>query len=181
MTIATHWTITYDNDTCQHTEDKDLSHKKPHERAGFARWLTRNQVCRACYLQNRADNGEGREWIDDKQEWLQKRRAAEAAEVQEWEEQTQALPLTGSEKAVGWASRVRYQAMRGLYTHLVEEGNGDEDSFQDALDTAGRITRSSWWLDNRTTITGDDGAPEALLELLNSAAADAGMDCENTF
>lgn len=171
MPVRTDWKITYK--TCGHTETKDLSHKAADKRAGFARWLSDKATCTACW---RKDNNGG-DWIEDKQEWITKKREEEAAAAKSWAQQTQMPELIGrSEKATNWATRVRYELMHELYTWAVEEGNAPDD-YDTAEETARSIDDASWWLDQREQAQGD---PEALVELLQAAADSGdGVECEN--
>ncbi|MEV4649055.1 hypothetical protein [Saccharopolyspora sp. NPDC049357] len=171
MAVKTQWTLTL---KCGHTETTDLSKKKPHERAGFARWLEKKRVCEACFKKDRNNGGE---WIEDKDEWLKAKRAEEAEAAEQWAREANMPPLTGSDKAVAWANRVRHQALISLYRWAVEEGHAPDD-YDQAEEIARSIDRAGWWLDQRELIEDD---PEALLELLNSAAADEGVYCENTY
>lgn len=176
MPVKTQWTVTYDQ--CGHTETKDLSHKQAADRAGFVRWLAAKQLCTACWRDQQGLPPQ-REWIDDKEEWLAAKRADDAREAAEWASRTGMPELTGrSEKAIEWATRVRYELMHQLYTWCVEE-----DQAPDEYDGAEEITRgldqAGWWLDQREQATDE---PETLLELLHSAAdTGEGADCENTY
>lgn len=172
MPVKTHWEIKY---SCGHTGTEDLSNRKPDRRAGFAKWWGKRRVCRDCFNANRKNDGEG--WIEDKDEWLRSKRAEEDAAAQQWAQDAKMPPLTGSEKAAAWASRVRHQAVVSLYSWAVEEEHAPDD-YDQAEEIARSIDRAGWWLDQREQIEND---PEALLELLNSAAADEGVDCENTY
>ncbi len=170
MPVQTQWTITYEQ--CGHTETKDLSAKPAAKRAGFAKWLTRNRTCRACW---RAQNGKS-EWVEDKEEWLAKKRAEEDQTAADWAEHVGMPALDGTEKQVAWANRIRHQAMIALHSWAVQEEHAAEE-FDAAEETARTIDQARWWLDQREQITDD---PQAMLELLQSAA-DEGITCENTY
>lgn len=175
MRVRTQWTITYKR--CGHTEEKDLSHKPADRREGFAQWLATNGTCTPCW---REEQGlpPRTEWVDDKQEWLRRKREKEDQAAHEWAQQFNMPALSGSDKATAWAARVRHQTMRTLYTWAVEENNAPDD-YELAEEAARGIDRASWWLDHRDQT--DD--PETTLELLHTAAStdDEARDCENPF
>lgn len=173
MAVKTQWKIKYAR--CGHVETKDLGHKPADQRAGFAKWLAQKAECTSCW---RKSTGKGEGWIEDKDEWLAQKRAKEAEDASAWAERAEMPELAGSEKATEWATRVRYQLLRQLYTWAVEEDNADEDTYEQAEDIARSIDTARWWLDNREQAEDD---PEALLELLQAAAASGeGTSCENT-
>jgi len=159
MAIKTEWTVTHE---CGHDQDHDLSAKKAADRAGFARWLATKE-CSDCW---RASQGQSQ----DKEAWLAERRAEEAKVIAQWEGKSEMPSLDGSEKAVEWGRRVRYQLMSSAYDYALESGL-EESEFIDAVETpARRITRASWWIDQR------DMDPADVPELVDSATSDPAVD-----
>lgn len=109
------------------------------------------------------------------EEWVAAKRAEEDEAATQWASENGMPELIGSDNAVAWAARVRHQALRGLYTWAVEDDNNPA-AFESAEEIVRSLDRAGWWLDNREQV--DD--PETLLELLQSAATDDGVICENT-
>lgn len=170
MAVKTHWSIHH---SCGHEQEHDLSAKRADERAGYAKWLG-GRDCTDCWRATH-DSGNG-----DTQQWLAERRAEEAATAEQWATDTGMPLLSGSEKAVDWAGRVRYELMRALYEWAVQEGHAPDD-YDPAEATARGIDTASWWLDNRKHAD-QPTDPETLLELLTAAAGTGeGSDCENTY
>ena len=164
MAIATVWPVTH---SCGHNQDHDLSAKKAADRAGFARWLSTKE-CSDCW---RAAQHDGK----DKESWLAERRAEEAAIISQWEQKAEMPRLDGSEKAVEWGRRVRYQLMSSAYDYALESGL-EESEFIAAVETPARlVTRASWWIDQRAI------DPADVPELIESATSDPTVDtgCEN--
>ncbi|WP_346012321.1 hypothetical protein [Streptomyces sp. SID3343] len=162
--MATHWTIDH---VCGHQADKDLSHKAADERAGFARWLA-TRDCTACWQAARTTD------TDDTATWIAGRRAAEQEAADTWAHQFDMQPLTGTDKAVQWATRCRHQLVTAAHTSLVIEGDLDEQAWQDIEQAARTIGRAGWWIDQR------DADPTDLPELV-AAATTADRPHENPF
>jgi len=152
--VPTVWTITF---SCGHTADRDLSDRPADRRAGFADWLTRTP-CTDCW---RAAQGED---TTSKAEWLAHKRAAEQAEAEEWSARYRMPPLDGTERAVAWGTRCRYQLVAAAYTALVLEGTTSDTEWEAIEDAARPLTRAGWWIDQR------NADPADLPELLEAAA-----------
>jgi len=79
--------------------------------------------------------------------------------------------LDGSDKAVEWSRRVRYQLLAAAYEIL---GLSDEQFATRIEILARHVTSASWWIDQR------DAEPADLEELLTDAASnDAARASEN--
>lgn len=176
MGVKTQWKITYK--TCGHTEVKDLSTRPPDKRAGFARWAAENSQCTACWRQA---NGRTGEWVEDKREWLARKRAEEQQAADEWASKTGMPELSGTDKQVAWANRIRHQLLHDLYDWAVQDGHATEEVYDRAEEQARTVDRARWWIDNREQ--GEEPTdPETLLELLAAVAETGdGTDCENTY
>jgi hypothetical protein len=152
MAIKTVWPV---NHSCGHEQDHDLSDKRPSERASFARWLE-DKDCSDCWrvAQDRA--------------WRAKRRAEEAAVIVSWEARAGMPALEGSDKAVGWGSRVRHQLVTEGHHYHVFDSDMSEFEFEDRFEAPARtVTSASWWIDQRDT------DPADMEELLADVSADA--------
>jgi hypothetical protein len=153
--VKTNWDLCH---ACGHCEDHDLSAKRPSERAGYARWLG-TKDCSGCWRSKR-DGQVARE----RDEWLAERRTKELAETEDWEARTGMPTLEGSDKAVEWARRVRYQLLGAAYETL----GLSEEEFAERIETPARhIGSASWWIDQRDAEVTDD-----MEELVVDAASD---------
>ncbi|MFE3197773.1 hypothetical protein [Embleya sp. NPDC059237] len=153
MPVQTIWTVDH---VCGHSAEKDLSHKPADERSGFARWLA-TRDCSDCWRASRAGDDAGRAT------WLKQRRAAEQETADAWSQQYAMPLLEGTERAVAWGTRCRYDLVSAAYAALVVEGDLGEEEWQTIEETARTITRAGWWIDQR------DNVPSDLPELLEAA------------
>lgn len=80
---------------CGHSEQRDLSAKKPFERAGFVAWLAK-QPCRGCDPKQ----------IKKKQQWVAAKRAEESREAHAAEKKFGLEPLDGPRRS--WTGRPGY-------------------------------------------------------------------------
>jgi len=162
MPVKTTWDVEH---ACGHRQDHDQSAKRVSERAGYARWLG-TKDCSGCWRAKR-----DRQVARERDEWLAERRAAELAERQAWEARSGMPTLDGSDKAVEWSRRVRYQLLAAAYEIL---GLSDEQFATRIEIPARHVTSASWWIDQR------DAEPADLEELLTDAASnDAARASEN--
>jgi hypothetical protein len=152
VTVQTVWRVHHQ---CGHDQEHDLSEKRASERAGFARWLA-SRDCFECWCASRdAKEAKGRK------AWLAKRRAEEAQQIASWEQRCEMPHLDGSDKAVEWGRRVRFDLLAEAY-----ECMQDDDEFVTCIEEPARkITSASWWIDQR------DADPESLSELVLDAVA----------
>jgi hypothetical protein len=158
MAIKTLWLVEHD---CGDDEVHDLSAKRPSERAGYARWL-RSKDCSACWRRTR-----GSEKSTDNETWLAERRTEEATAVRTWERRAAMCDLDGSDKAVPWGARVRYQLLTAAYDLHVTSSGMSENEFADRFEVPARtVTSASWWIDQRDTDAAD------MDELLADVSAD---------
>lgn len=93
----------------------NLSDRAADRRAGFARWLA-GRECTDCWKAARDADTVA------KDQWLAARRAEEQAAAVEWAERFDMPPLEGSERALAWGERSRFQLVTAAYTALVSEG-----------------------------------------------------------
>lgn len=168
MAIKTLWPVGH---SCGHTQDHDLSGKRPSERAGYANWLGTKE-CTDCGRAGRDQRTER-----DKEAWLAQRRTEEAAAIETWEQRCAMPALDGSQKAVAWARRVRYQLVVGGAEHAETAGMSVDDYLAQLEPALYKVTSASWWIDQR------DSASEDLAELVEDAASDTKLDTgtENPF
>ena len=149
MAVKETWHIRY---ACGHEADRDLSALRPSERAGKARFYASGD-CGACWRDKKR--------TEDTNQWREHKRVEQAG----WERATGMPALAGSEKAVAWAGRVRYQLLTAAYEHATDRGM-EEETFAATVEAPARtITSASWWIDQRDT------DPADVAELVADAAA----------
>jgi hypothetical protein len=137
LAVRTTWTVDH---ACGHRIDHDLSARRVDERAGYARWLE-TRSCTDCWrAAHTADAAATREWIAA-------RRAEEEKAASEWAGQYDMPPLAGSEKAVAWGNRCRYQLVTAAYSALVAEGDTGEQQWAEIEEAARALDRAGWWID----------------------------------
>ena len=148
MAIKTKLSVEF---TCGHTDVLDLAHVPAGRRKAHAFGLGKNYVCRKCF------QAKGKEELEQKnrQTLLDAEAFAGEHELEE---------LTGSEKQIAWASRVRYEVLSEVLDS--DEDPAQHEQAQQVLNAARPLTRSGWWLDNCTDkdLTVDD-----LIELILTA------------
>ncbi|MCD0174039.1 hypothetical protein [Micrococcus luteus] len=121
--------------SCGHTETVDLARVPAGRRKAHAFGLGKNRVCTRCF---RKKSGEDLE--------LQNRQAL--LDADQFAQEHDLPDLTGSDKQVNWATRVRYQVLSDVL-------DSDETPEQQAqasrvVAAARELTRAGWWLDNTT-------------------------------
>lgn len=161
MAVKTTWTVTH---VCGHSQDHDLSDKRPSERAGFARWLS-GKECSACWRASK-DKEKGQ----DREAWLAERRAAEAREIEAWEQRTGMPALDGSEKQVQWARRVRRDLLTAAHDAWLDGGRTEEEFVKQVETPAKTLLRAHWWIDQREADAAD------VPELVDDAAESEGSE-----
>jgi hypothetical protein len=151
VAVQTTWEVLHH---CGHKETHDLSSRRVSERAGYARWLARKD-CTECWRHSQHNASSA---------GLPERRAAELVEVESWENWTEMPPLEGSDRAVDWGRRIRYELLCSAWCALRLPG----EAFRDRIEAPARAVRSaSWWIDQRECEATD------LEELLADAATSA--------
>lgn len=169
MAVRTVWPVGHD---CGHQQDHDLSQRRPSERAGYARWLA-GRDCTACW---QAKREKGRE--KERAAWVAEQREEENRRVAAWEERTAMPELAGSDKAVAWARRVRYELVVAGHDHAGSVGVTDDDFALQVEQPARKITSASWWIDQKDT------AGEDVAEVVPDAATHGigvGVGVENPY
>jgi hypothetical protein len=148
-----------------------MADKRPSERASYARWLATKE-CSDCWRANR-DKAAGK----DREAWLAQRRTGETNQIETWERRADMAVLDGSEKAVEWGRRVRFQLISSAYQHAQNNGATDDEFAIGTEVPARKVTSASWWIDQRDT------DPADVSELVVDAASDPGADTgtENPF
>jgi len=153
MAVKTVWPIHHQ---CGHDQDHDLSEKRASERAGFARWLA-GRDCAECWRTSR-----GAKVKRASQARFAERSGHRAYRIALWERRSGMPRLEGSDTAVEWARRVRFDLLTAAYA-CVDTGDGFVASVEEP---ARSITSASWWIHQR------DADPESLSELVLDAAGD---------
>lgn len=164
MAVKTNWDVCH---ACGHRQDYDLSAKRAAERAGYARWLG-TKDCSGCWRAKRDG-----QVAAERDEWLAERRTKELAETEEWEARTAMPTLEGSDKALDWARRVRYQLLAAAYETL---GLAEEEFTARIEAPARHVASASWWIDQR------DADASEVEELVGDAAScDVARTSENPY
>lgn len=154
MAVKTVWPIHHQ---CGHDQDHDLSEKRAGERAGFARWLA-GRDCAECWRMSR----EAKETRASQNARFTEHGGHRASRITLWERRSGMPHLEGSDKAIEWARRVRFDLLTAAYACV-----DTEDGFVASVEEPARsITSASWWIDQR------DADPESLSELVLDAAGD---------
>lgn len=164
MAVKPNWDVSH---ACGHCEDHDLSAKRPSQRAGYARWLGTKE-CSGCWRANHDS-----QVAQESDEWLAERRSKEVEEMEQWEARAGMPTLEGSDKALGWARRVRHQLLAAAYQSL----DISEEDFASRIEAPARlVTSASWWIDQR-------GAEAADVEELvsDAASSDVARTSENPY
>jgi hypothetical protein len=168
VAIKTVWPVEH---SCEHEQDHDLGDKRPSERASYARWLATKE-CSDCWRANRV-MADGK----DRETWLAERRGEEASQIEAWERRAEMPVLDGSDKAVEWGRRVRFQLMCSAYQHAQNNGGADDDFAIETEVPARKVTSASWWIDQRDTDPAD--VSELVIDAASDPTADTGS--ENPF
>lgn len=137
--------------SCGHTETVDLAHVPAGRRKAHAFGLSKNRVCSPCFrAQGKAD--------------LEQHNRQTLLDAAEFEQQHELPDLTGSDKQINWATRVRYQAL----SQVLDSDETPEQQAQATrvLAAAHELTRSGWWIDNATD---KDLTVEDIYELILTA------------
>ncbi|MCT2089726.1 hypothetical protein M3D92_10565 [Micrococcus terreus] len=159
MAIPTKFSIKH---KCGHTQARDLAHVPAGKRKAHAFGISKNQDCIKCF--RAADK-----------EFLEQKNREVLVAAQGFEEEHGLPELTGSEKQIPWATRLRYQCL----TEVLD--NTDAAAGSEVIQAAKALTRSGWWLDN----TNDpDLELEDLVELITTAVDEKDLErieTENPF
>lgn len=143
MAIATKFKIKF---TCGHSEIKDLSDVPSGKRHDRARYMGKTYICNKCFKQVDKEN-------------LAKHNAQLLAEAEVFEEEHELPELTGSEKQISWATKVRYELLSAAL-EIVEDP-------EELLEPARTIGWAGWWIDYK------DADAEEVLELVQTGARKA--------
>lgn len=153
--------------SCGHTETVDLARVPAGRRKAHAFGLGKNRVCTSCFRKKNAEDLE-----------LQNRHTL--LDADQFAQEHDLPDLTGSDKQVNWATRVRYQVLSDV---LVSDETPDQhQQITDVLAAAQTLTRAGWWLDNATD---KDLTVEDICELILTAEEPAEdverIETENPF
>lgn len=161
MAIATKYPITF---TCGHKMTADLASVPAGKRASRAHWMSKNQVCGKCFKAKSLED-------------LGKENQQTLLDADVFEQEHDLPELTGSEKQIPWATRVRYQ----LLAEGLEELDGDTEKTEELMAAARTITRSGWWIDYK------DADADEIFEVVTTGAvtvkeqAATAIETENPF
>lgn len=162
MALPTHLEVVF---SCGHTETKDFSKTPAGKRKSRAFGLGKNFVCSRCFKQqSQKDLAQYNKDV-----------LADAMAL----EQDYGLPdLTGSEKQVQWATRIRFT----ILTDILESDQPQEHQTNDVIETSKALTKAGWWIDNFRDISDFD--IDDLIELILTGIdtpAEVRLETENPF
>lgn len=141
--MTTLWPILH---RCGHRVDWDLSHKHPIDRAGFARWLALRD-CTACWWAKR--RGRRRQYKPRRKSGIYPNALVE------WENAAGMPALSGSDRAVAWARKIRRRLVTGALPHLAGVSGGTDEAAVVLVGHIRTITTAGWWIDHRKVEAGD--------------------------
>lgn len=148
--------------SCGHTETVDLAHVPAGRRKNHAFGLGKNRVCTKCFkTQGAAD--------------LDKLNRQTLLDATEFEQEHELPELTGTEKHLNWATRIRYQVLAAV---LEEQ---DEETASEAFAAARALTRSGWWIDNCADKDLDTDDHLELITTADESDQPASIETENPF
>lgn len=147
--------------SCTHTETVDLSHIPAGRRKAYAFGLGKHRVCTRCFKAAGAAD-------------LEQRNRQTLLDAEQFAQEHQLPELTGSEKQIAWATRVRYQALTDIL-------DTDEATGRRVLAAAMDLTRSGWWLDNCTDTDLDVEDLTELILTADESDQSAPIETENPF
>lgn len=132
MAIATALPVQF---KCGHSETKDFSSTPPGKRKAKAFGLGKNFVCSRCFKASRRED-------------LERQNQEVLIHAQGFDEEHGLPELTGSDKQIRFATRIRYQVLSDIIT----TAENDRQSFEpeQVVDAAKSLVRAGWWLDNTT-------------------------------
>lgn len=154
MAVAAKYKIKF---TCGHFEIKDLSATPAGKRVNKASWMGQNFTCNKCFKAKGSEE-------------LAKNNAQTLAEAEAFEQEHDLPELTGSDKQIPWATRVRYQ----LLADGMDELQGDDEQIEELLHAARTITRSGWWIDYK------DADPDEVHEVVTTGAVKVAQQATET-
>lgn len=127
MANPTKLPITY---KCGHRKQRDLSDVPAGIRKRRANWYAKEWDCPDCFKKDQAKN---------KQQDANQR----ALDAQSFSEDHELPELEGSDKQVYWASIIRHETVEA-----VVEAEQLDESPEEVVDAARKITFAGWWMDN---------------------------------
>jgi hypothetical protein len=125
---------------CGHQVEWDLSRKHPSDRAGFARWLALRD-CTACWWAKRRHHHQPSE--------RHQRTRAHSVGIDDWEDATGMPALSGSDKAVAWARKIRQCLLTSVLPPSAAAGGTTDETVLALIADARTITVAGWWIDHR--------------------------------
>ena len=117
------------NFSCGHTEVKELFGKESGRRSQIANW-ERSGLCSECYAKKIA---------------AEKAAALEAAKAAT----SELTALTGSEKQIDWATKIRARIMGDKELLLTAAKPEMKETVANIVKSIENNTLASWWIDNR--------------------------------
>lgn len=125
---------------CGHRVQWDLSHKHPNDRFGFARWLALRD-CTSCWWAKRRRH---------EQQFRRRHRTRRPAiEVKTWELAIGMPALSGSDKTVVWAHKIRHRLIIAALQAPVHPRDATNQAVLAMIEHARGITAAGWWIDHR--------------------------------
>lgn len=124
---------------CGHRVHWDLSRKHPEDRAGFARWLALRD-CTACWWAKRRRH---------RRVPAAARPKAFRASLSTWEQAARMPALSGSDKAIAWARKIRHRLVTGAIPPSARTSGSTDETLAAMVGYARTIHAAAWWIDHR--------------------------------
>jgi len=126
---------------CGHGVEWDLAKKQPCDRAGFASWLAERDCTRCWWARRRTPHDQNR---------VVRGRLRQAWWIEIWELSKGMPPLTGGDKAVAWARKVRHRLLTTAANGASRKRTEIRNELELGLEVHARaITTAKWWIDHR--------------------------------
>jgi DNA primase len=124
---------------CGHRVEWDLSRKRPDDRAGFARWLALRD-CTPCWWAKRRKYRLARPTFSP-------RTPRDALDG--WEHAARMPALTGSDKAIAWARKIRHRLLSAALPPSARLKGTTDEAVLALVGHARTIASAAWWIDHR--------------------------------
>lgn len=130
---------------CGHRVEWDLSRKHPDDRAGFAGWLALRD-CTPCWWARRRKYRLARPTFPSR---------TSTDVLDGWEHAARMPALTGSDKAIVWARKIRHRLLTAALPPRAQIKGSTDEAALALFGHAQTIAAAAWWIDHRKIEPGD--------------------------
>ena len=124
---------------CGHRVEWDLSRKHPDDRASFARWLALRD-CTRCWWAKRRKYRLARPTFSPR---------TPSDVLDSWEHAARMPALTGSDKAITWARKIRRRLLTAALPPSARLRGTTDEAVLALVGHARAIAAAAWWIDHR--------------------------------